>query len=185
VRPAHSRWAPAPPAVADSTPAVDATARIERIAEQILQAAEVRLHADGAVEARLQLDLGRLGRMHVALERTPEGQIRVALEPTTAEARDLLQAHGKELANRLEARGLRLQALTVESSGETVLHLEGAERETKETVATRSAVPASESARAEPAAGPEPPPQKERFDEEHERRDRREPGSTGEEEEEE
>jgi flagellar hook-length control protein FliK len=158
---------------ADAAGATDAAARVERIAEQILLAAEVRLHGDGAVEARLQLDLGRLGRLHVALERTAEGQIRVALEPMSAEARDLLQARGQDLAHRLEARGLKLQELTVKSSGETVLHVEGAGKETTETVAARPAAPSSESVSAEPAAGREPA-QEERFDEEHERRDRRE-----------
>jgi flagellar hook-length control protein FliK len=175
VRPAHARWTPATPAAPatiDAAPGADPSARIERIAEQILLAAEVRLHGDGAVEARLQLDLGRLGRMNVALERTAEGQIRVALEPTSAEARDLLQARGQDLAHRLEARGLKLQELTVKSSGETVLQIEGGGREATETAASRPAVPASDSIPTEPAAGREPG-QRERSDEEHERRDRR------------
>jgi hypothetical protein len=174
----------APTAPTDAARASEATARIERIAEQIVQAAEVRLHADGAVEARLQLDLGRLGRMNVALERTAEGQIRVALEPTSAEGRDVLQARGQELASRLEARGLKLHSLTVELSGETLLRVEGAGKEAAETAAARPAVPASESAPAERATGSELPAQKERSNEEHERRGRREPEPTGEEEEE-
>jgi hypothetical protein len=157
----------------DAARGTDATARVERIAEQILLAAEVRLHGDGAVEARLQLDLGRLGRMNVALERTAEGQIRVALEPTTAEGRELVQARGQELANRLEARGLKLQTLTVQSSGETVLQIEGTAREATETTAPRPSSAASDSAPTEPAAGREAS-HRERSDEEHERRGRRE-----------
>jgi hypothetical protein len=169
-RPVHARWAPS---AADAAGATDAAARVERIADQILLAAEVRLRGDGAVEARLQLDLGRLGRMNVALERTAEGQIRVALEPTSAEGRDLLQARGQELAHRLEARGLKLQALTVESAGETMLRIEGG-REGTETASTRSPSPGPDSAPADRAAEPELPPQRERSDEDGERRGRRE-----------
>jgi hypothetical protein len=171
--PVPTHGSPVALATVDAPAGAEPAARIERIAEQILLAAEVRLHRDGAVEARLQLDLGRLGRMHVALERTAEGQIRVALEPTSAEARDLLQAHGKQLATRLEARGLKLQALTVESSGETVLRIEGTGKETNETTNARAAGPASDSVPADPAAGQEAP-RGEPFDQEHERRDRRE-----------
>jgi hypothetical protein len=121
----------------------------------------------------------------VALERSADGRIRVALEPTSAEGRELLRARGPELAHRLETRGLKLRALTVESSGETVLQIEGAGKEAAETAASRPAVPASDPTPAEPGAGREAP-QRERSDEDHEhrgRRERHEFESTGEEEE--
>jgi hypothetical protein len=191
-RPAHAGWTPPATDAAGPTPAAgageaagasDVAARVERIAEQILQAAEVRLHADGAVEARLQLDLGRLGRLHVALERTAEGRIRVALEPTTAEARDLCRAHGRELADRLEARGLNVQELTVESAGETVLRIERA-RESTDAAAARPTTTAPETATADRTAGQEPPPQREHSGEDREGgRHRREHEPSAEEEE--
>jgi hypothetical protein len=190
-RPAHARWTPPATDAAGASPAAgageaagasDVAARVERIAEQILQAAEVHLHADGAVEARLQLDLGRLGRLHVALKRTAEGRIRVALEPTTAEARDLCRAHGRELAERLEARGLNVQELTVESAGETVLRIQSAQESTE---TARPTATASETATADRTAGQEPPPQRERSGEDREGgRNRREHEPRAEEEEE-
>ena len=180
--PAQARLGQTEAATADAASATDATARLERIAQQIVQAAEVRLHGDGTVEARLQLDLGRLGRMHVALERSADGQIRVTLEPTSAEARNLLEKHGQELANRLEARGVNLQELTVQSSGETLLRFQGA-REGTETTAARTSAQGSETTLADHAAEPERPPQREHSQEEHERRGRRDPGPDDEEEE--
>jgi hypothetical protein len=136
---------------------VDRAARVEQIAEQLVRAAEVRLHSDGAVEARLQLDLGRLGRLNVTLERTAEGRIRVSLEPTTVEARRLIQSEGEGLARRLESRGLHLQELTVRSSEETFLRVEGG-REPREAATTRSTTPSPEGPAATRLDGREPPP---------------------------
>jgi len=174
VAPHHARWEPAGSAgvdaanVADAVRTADVAARVERIAELIVRAAEVRLHSDGSAEARLQLDLGHLGRMDVALARTAEGRIHVTLSPASAEGASLLQARGQELAQRLEARGLNLQELRVESSGETVLRVQGAEAAEKPTVV-------AETTRAQAEAGETAPRQQQRHDDEGERRGRREP----------
>jgi hypothetical protein len=186
--------APGPPADAPSqvaAPAVTATghsadvaARVERIAAEIVRAAEVHLHGDGSVEARLELDLGSLGRMHVSLARTAEGRISAALEPTTAEGRRLVSEHLPELARRLEARGLGLQEVKVEASGETVRRVAGdaSGPETAEASSLPAAPAAAEPAVREPA-GAEAARSQERFDDEQERRGRREPEPPPEEEE--
>jgi hypothetical protein len=171
----------AAPAVTGTGDTADVAARVERIAAEIVRAAEVHLHADGSVETRLELDLGSLGRMHVSLARTAEGRIRAALEPTTAEARRLLSERLPELARRLEARGLGLQELKVEASGETVLRVAG-DVSGPETAAASSPPSAVEPAVRDPAGAEASRPQ-ERFDDEQERRGRREPEPPPEEEE--
>jgi len=169
--PVHSRWEP-PAAGALATRSADAAARVERIAQQIVEAVEVRLHETGAVEARLELSLGSLGRMSVAVERTAEGRIRVALQPTSADTAGLLKTHGSELVRRLEARGLHIQELTVEASGETVLRIE---RAATEPVEAPTAPPLAEARSADPQPAPATPRHRERSDEDSERRGRSEP----------
>jgi hypothetical protein len=85
---------------------------------------EVRLGAAGAAEVRLELDLGGLGSMNVDLNRTGEGQIRVAFDAATVEASNLLREHAGELASRLQARGVALQELTVRSADQATFRLE-------------------------------------------------------------
>ena len=131
-----------PPAVRWEAP-VEATARadvsetiaqIERLAEQIVRAAEVRLGPGGAAEARLELSLGELGSLKVALERDAEGGLAVRFEEAGAEAAGLLRAQASELAERLEARGVHLREISVEGNDETTFRFqppreEAAERE--------------------------------------------------------
>jgi hypothetical protein len=160
-------------ALSSGSPA-ERAARVEQIAEQIVRAAEVRLHANGAVEARLQLDLGRLGRLDVALERTTEGRIRVTLEPTTADARRLLQSEGGGLARRLENRGLQLQELTVRTSEATLLRVEGS-REGRETADARPTAPSAERPATPRLEGHDtPPPRRDDSEGDRERRHRQE-----------
>lgn len=146
--------------------AADRIAEIERIAEQIVQAAQVRLGPQGAAEARLELNMGRLGPMSVALERTAEGQIRIGFEAATAEASNLLQSRVGELAKQLEARGVALQEITIQSADQPLFRLEPA------TAAQSGLL----SPRSEPgtAASPEGEGQRPPF-EEQERQRRRDP----------
>lgn len=118
IRAAGTAQAPEP------TPAADRVAEIQRITDQIVQAVEVRLGRDGVAEARLELNLGSLGRMGVALERTAEGQIRIGFEAATAEASDLLRGRVSDLATELQARGVSLQEITVQSPDQPVFRFE-------------------------------------------------------------
>lgn len=116
--------APAETGAPEALTAADRVAEIQRIADQILQAAEVRLGATGAAEVRLELNLGSLGSMKVDLNRTAEGQIRVAFETVTVEASNLLREHAGELASKLEARGVALRELTVRSADQATFRLD-------------------------------------------------------------
>jgi hypothetical protein len=91
----------------------EAAALIQQIVDRIVDTVQVRMYAGGATEVHMELNMGRLGPMAVELHRTPEGQLRIDFQATTAEAQQLLRGHVSELADRLEARGLALQEVTV------------------------------------------------------------------------
>lgn|GEM_PF-3592142 len=91
----------------------EAAALIQQIVDRIVDTVQVRIYAGGATEVHMELNMGRLGPMMVELHRTPEGQLRIDFQATTAEAQQLLRGHVSELADRLEARGLALQEVTV------------------------------------------------------------------------
>ena len=107
----------------DGARTAEAVARIERIAEQIVRAAELRLGPGGTAEARLQLDLGGLGQLRVALERNAEGAIAVRFEGAGPEAARRLVDHGAELVARLEARGLAVREVSLASPEGPVVRL--------------------------------------------------------------
>ena len=92
---------------------MDAVAQIQRIANQIVDAVQVRTNVGGSTEVHLELNMGALGNMSVELNRAADGQLRVDFKTQTADAQDLLKTHMSELTSRLEARGLNLQQLTV------------------------------------------------------------------------
>jgi hypothetical protein len=106
--PATPRFEAGGPAAADSARTAEAMARVERIAELVLRGVELRLGPDGAAAARLELDLGGLGQLRVALDRSAEGVLAVRFEDAGPQAARLLIEHGGELVARLEARGLAL-----------------------------------------------------------------------------
>ena len=110
------RWEPAPAPTSPSVRSAEMVARLEQIAQQIVQSAEVRLGAHGAAEARLELNLGSLGGVSVSLARGEDGALRVAFQNATAEAATTLQTHASELLGRLEARGLVVQEITVQGA---------------------------------------------------------------------
>jgi hypothetical protein len=110
------------PAVEGSR-AADAVARIERIAEQIVRAVEVRLGPAGTAEVRLQLDLGGLGQVRVDLVRDAEGKIAVRFEAAGAELGRLLAERGQELAGRLEARGIALREVAMTSADGSLVRI--------------------------------------------------------------
>jgi hypothetical protein len=120
--PAGLRFEPAAGAVESATTA-EAVARIERIAEQIVRAAELRLGPGGTAEAHLELDLGALGPLRVNLGRDAEGTIGVRFEGAGAEAARLLAERGSELVARLEARGLVLSEVTLRAADGSALSL--------------------------------------------------------------
>jgi hypothetical protein len=117
----------------------EAVARIERIAEQILRSVEVRLGADGAASARLELDLGGLGRLRVAFDRTAEGTVAIRFEGAAPEAARLLVDHGADLVARLEARGLALGEVALASSEGPLVRLGPAPEPQADEAARRSA----------------------------------------------
>ena len=100
------------PAVEGSR-AADAVARVERIAEQIVRAVEVRLGPAGSAEVRLDLDLGGLGQVRVALHRDAEGTLAVRFDAAGPEASRLLVDQGGDLVARLEAKGLALREVVM------------------------------------------------------------------------
>jgi hypothetical protein len=121
--PTHARFDPGGLAATDGARAAEAVARIERIAEQIVRALEVRLGPGGVAGARLELDLGRLGQLRVALDRSAEGALSVRFEGARPEAARLLVDHGAELVAKLEARGLTLREVVLASPEGPVVRL--------------------------------------------------------------
>lgn len=111
-----SRPAPPPsaPVVANEPlPASEAVARVEEIARRIVEAIELRLEPRGAAEVRLELNLGRLGSLHVAVARSEEGRLRASFEASGESAAELVRARVEDLRGALEARGLSLHEVTV------------------------------------------------------------------------
>jgi hypothetical protein len=134
---------PARPAPGTSAPlggsrAADAVARVERIAEQVLRAVEVRLGAGGTAEARLELDLGGLGQLRVALHRDAEGTLAVRFDAAGPEASRLLVDHGGDLVARLEARGLALREVVLARSDGSVVRLHSPAEPAPADLASRS-----------------------------------------------
>lgn len=117
------RWEPAPAATASSVRSAEMVARLEQIALQIVQAAEVRLGPNGAAEARLELNLGNLGGVSVSLARGEDGTLRIAFENASAEAATALSTHASELLGRLEGRGLAVQEITVRGADQADFRL--------------------------------------------------------------
>jgi hypothetical protein len=100
-------------AAVEGSRAADAVAMIERIAEQIVRAVEVRLGHGGSAEVRLELDLGGLGQLRVALHRDAAGTLAVRFDAAGTEASRLLVDQGGDLVARLEARGLALREVVM------------------------------------------------------------------------
>jgi hypothetical protein len=105
--------------------AADRAAEIQQIVDRLVEAVQVKLLPGGAAEARLELDMGTLGKMSVTLHRTEEGNIRVGFETATAQAAEMLKTHASELGTRLEARGIALQEITVAGADQPAFRLEG------------------------------------------------------------
>jgi hypothetical protein len=98
-------------------------ARIERIADQILRAVEVRLGPGRTAEVRLELDLGGLGQLRVSLGRDAEGTVAVRFDGAGPEATRLLADQGQELVGRLEARGLVLREVVLAGADGSLVRL--------------------------------------------------------------
>jgi hypothetical protein len=116
------RWEPAPAAAAPARSA-EMAARIEQIAQQIVQTAEVRLGPSGGAEARLELNLGALGNVHVSVVRGEDGALRIAFENASTQAGEALTTHATELLERLETRGLPVQEITVQGADQADFRL--------------------------------------------------------------
>ena len=116
--------APAEAGAPEALTGAERVAEIQRIADQIVQAVDIRLGTTGAAEVRLELNLGRLGSLGVDLQRSAEGEIRVGFDAATVEASNLLREHAGELASKLEARGVALRELTVRSTDQATFRLE-------------------------------------------------------------
>jgi hypothetical protein len=114
------RWEPAPAAPVRSA---EMAARIEQIAQQIVQAAEVRLGPTGGAEARLELNLGALGNVHVSVARGEDGGLKIAFENASLQAGEALTTNATELLERLEGRGLNVQEITVKGTDQADFRL--------------------------------------------------------------
>ena len=107
------------PRQAEVAPKSDAAARIERIAEQIVDAVEVRMDARGESQVRLDLNLGDLGAMRAEIVRDPNGNLNIRFDAASETTRDLVQRNVADLANRLEARGVPIEAIRVHSAAKS------------------------------------------------------------------
>lgn len=132
-----ARVDPGASAAVESSRAADAVARIERIAELIVRAAEVRLGPGGTAEARLELDLGGLGQLRVALGRDAEGQIAIRFDGAEPEAARLIVDRGQELVARLEARGLALREVVLTGADGSLVRLGSPAEPTPAELASR------------------------------------------------
>jgi len=119
------RWEPAPAAAAPAR-AAEMAARIEHIAQQIVQSAEVTLGPGGTTEARLSLDLGSLGSVNVSLAKGEDGALRVSFQAASAEATSALTTNATDLLGRLESRGLVVHDITVKGTDQADFRLAGA-----------------------------------------------------------
>ncbi|HVY78514.1 MAG TPA: flagellar hook-length control protein FliK, partial [Solirubrobacterales bacterium] len=90
--------------------------------------ATIRLATDqGFSRARLTLRPAELGSVEVALE-AREGGVAARVLADTPQAARLLESAGHELRQRLEAQGVRLQALTVAVAGDAAPSSQGERR---------------------------------------------------------
>jgi hypothetical protein len=137
--PSGVRLDPGGLAAAEGSRAAEAVARIERIAEQSLRAAEVRLGPGGSAQARLELDLGALGQLRVTLDRNAEGALAIRFERAGPEAARLLVDHGAELVTRLEARGLALREVALANPDGSLVRVGSAVEPTAAEIASRAA----------------------------------------------
>ncbi len=132
-----TRIDPGASAVVESSRAADAVARVERIAEQIVRTVEVRLGPGGTAEVRLELDLGGLGPLRVALGRDAEGMVAVRFDGAGPEAARLLVDHGSELVAKLEARGLALREVVLTGADGSLVRLGSPAEPTPADLASR------------------------------------------------
>ncbi len=103
----------APAGAHEPLPASEAVARVEEIARRIVEAIELRLEPRGAAEVRIELNLGRLGSLHVAVARSEEGRLRASFEASGEGAAELVRARVEDLRGALEGRGISLHEVTV------------------------------------------------------------------------
>jgi hypothetical protein len=118
-----SRAPAGPVPVVEGSRAAEAVARVERIADEIVRAVEVRLGPAGAAEVRLELDLGGLGPVRVGLHRDAAGALAVRFDGAGPEASRLLAGRGQELVDRLEARGLALREVAMTGADGSVVRI--------------------------------------------------------------
>jgi hypothetical protein len=125
--------------VAETSRAADAVARVERIAEQIVRAVEVRLGPGGTAEVRLELDLGGLGQLRVSLHRDAEGTLAVRFDAARPEASRLLVDQGRDLVAGLEARGLALREVVLTGADGSLVRVGSPSGPAAEEIASRLA----------------------------------------------
>jgi len=100
------------------------SATIQTIADQIVDAAQIRMQPGGATEVRLELNMGSLGNMSVELHRTADGQLKIDFQAVTAAAQDMLRSNMSDLTSRLEAKGLNLKEINLQTLDQTPLKWE-------------------------------------------------------------
>lgn len=91
----------------------EAAARIEEIASRIVAALEVATGPRGAAEVRLELSLGAIGHLRVAVTKGEDGQVRLGIESPSERAALLVRSRIGDLQSALETRGISLQETTV------------------------------------------------------------------------
>jgi hypothetical protein len=133
----------ASPAAAEAPSGAEAAARIEEIARRIVESVELRLGPRGAAELRLELSLGALGHLRVAVSRGEDGRLRLGFESASEKASELVRTRVDELKTALDARGVVLQEVSVKGPEGPTFRLEPGE--------PAAAAPASEST---PVAAP-------------------------------
>ena len=87
---------------------------IEQIAQKIVTALQVKTRAD-VTEMQLSIDMGRLGQLQVNLIRSADGKLNIALQTEHIQAREALAGQADGLLQRLEARGLEVQNLRIQT----------------------------------------------------------------------
>ena len=140
-----SRGGAAPSAAVEGSRAADAAATIERVAEQIVRAVEVRLGHGGSAEVLLELDLGGLGPLRVALHRDAAGALAVRFDAAGPQASRLLVDQGGHLVARLEARGLDLREVVLTSADGSLVRIGAPAEPASAEIASRLAADAARS----------------------------------------
>lgn len=88
---------------------------IQQIAQKIVQAIQTKIRPD-QMDLKMNLDMGKLGQLQVQLTRGADGKMQIQLQAESLSTQEFLANHAGELLQRLEAKGLDVQNLRIQTA---------------------------------------------------------------------